>query len=655
LLVLLAAAAMVVAVALAYTRALEGSLALVWDDHALVEGPRAWRHAGVLEALSTPFWPEDPFSDAHATYYRPVVLVSFQLDLARASAGQAALALHTTNVAVHLGACVLLAWVAVRLGASGGSAILAALVWGLAPRLTESVAWVSGRPDVFATLLALAAFALAPDVGAPTMTSPGMKFTRAAASGACMLGALLAKEVAVGAALALAVVTLRRRDDATTSAPRRDRAMRAALTCGAPLVVWAALRTYALAGATVHARELGVPLRTATVLEAIGRYAVMALDALRPRTSIGMIGEPSTVHAVVGALVVVSLATGALFLARRRVRASRGVVAGASLAAFTIAPVLHIVPFNIGSAVAADRLLYLPLAGVAIALAASTRALPSAASKAAAAAALAAAVACVAASAARVRDYEDEVAFWAAAAEGAHPANTMARNALAGAVRDAGRPELACRLFEASRAVQDADGRSPESTRRRTRENLAACWSLTGRYAESVAAYEALARASPDSGRIALGLAFARLHTLDFDGATDATERARDLDPALAPLAADLRGLITTTRAQAPRFETEEGRSSRPLETASFYRDVGRGPDAERWYLVVARNPSAPPSERRAAVTSLVAFGSVEAARSAVDACHGLADGGDVLPQRERRLASVDRLAARLEALATSR
>src|SRR5439155_12047431 len=121
---------------------------------------------------------------------RPLVVASFRFD---AALGGAADQFHSTNLLVHLVACALLAFVAARAGASGGAAVLAALVWGLAPRLTESVAWISGRTDVFAGALVLAAIALSPDSSAMPRGPSARAWARTIASATCLFGALLSK------------------------------------------------------------------------------------------------------------------------------------------------------------------------------------------------------------------------------------------------------------------------------------------------------------------------------------------------------------------------------------------------------------------------------------------------------------------------------
>src|SRR5262249_9564539 len=158
-----------------------------------------------------------------------------------------------------------------------------------------------------------------------------------------------------------------------------DRSARVRALGGAvvPVAVYGALRFHALGLGRAPQRALGGGARVATAFEALGRYVGMTLDAFRPRSSIGMLGEVDGGSVVLGGVVSVV----GLVVVLRRVRAHRqrpidpGVALGSVLAAGAIAPVLHVVPFSINGAVTADRLLYLPLAGVAIALAVVARSL----------------------------------------------------------------------------------------------------------------------------------------------------------------------------------------------------------------------------------------------------------------------------------------
>ena len=64
---------------------------------------------------------------------------------------------HTTNLLLHLGVCGLLYGLARRIGLGKVGASFALLFFGLHPVVAEPVSWISGRKDLLAALLGLAA------------------------------------------------------------------------------------------------------------------------------------------------------------------------------------------------------------------------------------------------------------------------------------------------------------------------------------------------------------------------------------------------------------------------------------------------------------------------------------------------------------------
>lgn len=600
LLVVLAGVAMLVGVALAYAPAKDA--ALVWDDHVLVAKGASTFKAPITKILFGAFWPETPLADARAPYYRPLVILTFLADHAR---GGTPADFHLTNVVLHLLGCVFLAIAARRLGARPLAAIAAALLWGLAPRLTESVVWIAGRTDLLAGTLGLAALALAPDVGA----APGRRAVpvRAAVAAVCLLGAMLSKEVGVAFALAIVLGTLRRSRDRATI-------LRLAGYVGVPVAVWASARQIALAGKDVHLRDLGAGRRAATVLEALARYVEMTLDALHPRTCIGMLGEVDGARAALGGVLAIALVA---LLVRYR-RASPAMVASCTLSIVSLGLVLHVVPFTLAGSVAADRLLYAPLAGLAIGGAVVVSAASTNVRRAAGILALGLAILFAQATRRRAAEYGDELGFWITAAENAHPHNTMPVSLLAGLVNDADDVALACQLYERSTRILEASERAGLAAHRRARENLAACWGRSGRYADALRISNALAHDYPDAARVQLGLAFARLHMRDFDGAIAAFERTRALDRALASDVSTLLVDVQTAHQEWSRFQSTAERSAAPLAWANHLARVGRRPEATAAFLAVALSSSRSELERRSAIDFLVLEGELDAAERAL-------------------------------------
>lgn len=610
-----AAIAMLLLVALVYAPVEEAPY--VWDDHTLVERDAPYKREGVLRLFLGSFWPESPQADVRGSYYRPLVLLSYRLDLAL---GGGPAQLHASNVALLLVACALLALVAVRLGAKPIAAMLAALLLALSPRITESVAWISGRTDVLALVFGLGALAAWPS------REEARRWPRIASAAVLLFLALLSKEIAIAAAVAIAV---RSRDEKELLAGTV-----------APLGVYVVLRAAALGDVLPGGRELGAGTRALTALEAVGRYAEMIATPLSSRTSIGAIGAVDHARAAAGAVVLVAvLVLG--WRARRALRQGEGSRVAAALAGASILASCQIVPIAAAGAVVCDRFLTWPLAGLAIGAALGASRLPRRFATTAAAFGLALAVLFARGTRARIADYADEIRFWVVAAEGAHPANASPHTALANLVENAGRTELACRLFDA--AQRRALPASP--AKRRAREGLAACRAHEGRYDESIALYEALAKDHPESGRIVMGMGFALLHALRLDDADAAFARALALDPRLSPTIGPARLAVANARSEPKE----------PFARAQWLALVGRKPEAEAAHRDVALDPAASVPERHAALAFLAAYAAPEIARAAVEACASDMDVGRVdktLAAREERVLRVDRLRARIEALA---
>jgi tetratricopeptide (TPR) repeat protein len=320
----------------------------------------------------------------------------------------------------------------------------------------------------------------------------------------------------------------------------------------------------------------------------------MALDAWRPRASIGMLGEIAAPYAALGAAVV-PVVLASLVVALRAGGCLRGrtpALVAVTLALASIAPILHIVPITIASGVAADRYLYLPLAGVALGLAVAARGLAPRRAPIVAAAVLAGAVASAWVTRARALHYTDETLYWVEAAEHAHPRNTAARSALGGIVRDWGPTALGCRLFESVRAVQEEAGATGSARHRRARENLAACWMRVGRDREAGAILEDLLRAHPDAARVHFALMQVHLHLLEFDGAARELRLAVAQEPSLDNDASYLLRGLDDARKGAAAFADLEGRERDPLGYARFLEHVGRSSEATAFWVRVATAPS---------------------------------------------------------------
>lgn len=600
---LLAAALALTAVV--YSNAPAGGF--VWDDRLLIErGALIRQGASVSDLFVKPFWDQSEADAPLAVYYRPLTTLSYVAD-ARFSGGTPAW-FHLVNVLLHLGSVALVFLLARRAGAGAAAAGLAAACFGLAPRLTESVAWISGRTDLLATLLALAAVAL---------HRPGREalLHRVAAGGLILLG-LLAKEVAIAAPAGIAIVAVAR----ARGAGRSPRGVVAELVPSFTAVVaYAALRIAAMADVREQPIDRPLLARLVNGAEALATYPLMLLDALRPRLQIGELDHPNRTLAVVGAGVAVAVAV----LAVRWWRSGpRPEIAGAvAMAGTALLLVLHLVPIRV-NVVAADRFLYLPLAAIAIATAGAASRWPPARRRAGGAAALLLVPALGVATWQRVQDWNDEERLWREAVRTTPPTNFLPVHELANVLFRAGRFEEALPLYERAHAQMT-------TARERIVEvgNVAATLSELGQLDRARAITAELAVAEPGVALHRYNLGVIEARRLDFAAAERELREALRIYPDYRAAAATL-GRLEALRADAATLSPEQPDDPTPLRArrADLFARLGRDRDAERLHAEVARAADA-------------------TAEQALDAARFLLRRGPT-PDGERALALAARLGA---------
>ncbi len=130
--------------------------AFAWDDGSLIVGNPAARSAAMIpEALGHGYgWaPGGPVAADRIMYYRPLVTLANTLTWV-VSGGRPWL-FHLENVLAHAGVSVLVSALAAASGLSPWSALAAGALFALHPVASEPVAWVSGRTDVFAAFFVL--------------------------------------------------------------------------------------------------------------------------------------------------------------------------------------------------------------------------------------------------------------------------------------------------------------------------------------------------------------------------------------------------------------------------------------------------------------------------------------------------------------------
>jgi tetratricopeptide (TPR) repeat protein len=142
-------------VALAAGLAYSGTLAhgFVWDDPILIRDRiHLYTWSELPRLLGSEFFSA---TTQHTDYYRPVVTLTFFLDLQLW--GLNPFGFHLSNVLAHALVSVCVFWLARRLTREAAVAVVSGVVFALHPVHSESVAFISGRTDVLATLFALAA------------------------------------------------------------------------------------------------------------------------------------------------------------------------------------------------------------------------------------------------------------------------------------------------------------------------------------------------------------------------------------------------------------------------------------------------------------------------------------------------------------------
>ncbi len=375
----IAPAAAAGAAALVCLRSLGG--AFVYDDTRFIsDNPAVVRHVGWLRYFADPATVDSMGSHA---IVRPLRTIDFALDWSLF--GNSPAAFHVHSLLWHALAAALLCLVLRRLVGDGGAALAGALLWAVHPVQVESVAWISSRGDAAmgaCSLLSILFALRAERVGGDLAVS-----LVAAAAAMCF------KETAV--ALPLVVVALRWTGRARTP-------------WWPHLVVAGGYLVYRFtvgggdqsAGYVLGGSVVGT---FATMFRAFGFYVV---ETLLPAQSLDWYLTPSTTI-LDGAALVWLAAHAALVasavLARRR--APLWTLAVAWFYVFLL-PVSNW-PFFLGIPTT-ERFLYLPLAGVALAIAWTLARAPRAATT----AALVAAAALGAQSAARTTMWRSDDELW---------------------------------------------------------------------------------------------------------------------------------------------------------------------------------------------------------------------------------------------------
>jgi tetratricopeptide (TPR) repeat protein len=281
------------------------------------------------------------FGSRDDNYWHPLAFVSHMADvsLAGATPGWP----HAENVLLHLANVLLLFFLLKGLTGEEAPAAFVAAVFAVHPVQNETVAWISERKSLLAALfclLSLRAYA-------------GRRRFQTAAFYAL---SLMAKPSSVGFPLALLALDY--------WPLRRHEPWRKLIAEKAPLFALAAAASVVARLTAVHVSALSWTMRLSNVVMSQFAYLRTVVWPAGLEVFYRYPAEPAPLVAVAGGALVLGLAA---LLAWRERRHRPAVFAGALWYAVFLAPSSGLVP--IGAHARADRFLYMPLVGFAVALA----------------------------------------------------------------------------------------------------------------------------------------------------------------------------------------------------------------------------------------------------------------------------------------------
>jgi tetratricopeptide (TPR) repeat protein len=588
----------VLAVVAAFVPSLEGGF--LWDDHALIE-----EHSQVHSLANAPsfftqqFW-ADPLKPGR-TFYRPLVTLTYAIDWT--IWGGAPGGFHATNLALHTAVVLLLAWLCRIAGAHPWSAAALATLFGTAPRLTESVAWIAGRTDVLAALFSFSAMAWAlggyrgRKIGPPLL----------------LFLALLCKEVAFAPWLGLVVYVI------AWDGPPSDRIARRAGRAWpffVALSAYAALRVWVASGNPSEAATEGLTWaqRLAAALAALGHYVWMLFDLLRPNLQIGDRLHPEPAFVALGVVTSISFAALIAWGLSRRRHPSRHFWVGMISAAMAIALVMHLLPLDI-NVIAADRYLYVPWAMLLFALAPAMRRLQGRRLAAVNAALLTAGTLATLACRARMPVWTHEHLFWKTALVERAPTNLRPLQGFADVLLEAGLPERALPLLREMART----GRSQFDVA--VHNNLAVALDKSGQREEAISIFETIVKQRPEVWRARLNLVMALARAGRWTESREVLSAAESRAPNLEVLQQVRELLERVERQEQALGPPGRDATASTLAAIALLRGELNDPlGASRAWAALLQRPDATSEQRTRALGFLAQHGDVGIARSALEA-----------------------------------
>lgn len=352
-------AALTLAAIACFAEAVPGPFIL--DDGPLIaRNPSVQSLGNWREWLTKDFWNVD-LAQAQLgdrlRYFRPLVLGSYALDWQLG--GGAPWVLHVTNVLLHAGVAWLAFFTLRRWMDALVPAFVAALVFTVHPTKSESVAWISGRPDVMVTASIL-------------LASWGMARRLRRESGGVALElagtalAYLSKEHAIVLPAFAFVETWVAAGRPPLDAPALRRGLRAALPQLAVAALYLISRQLWLPLRQFEIRGLSSSTHVALLVETLGRLGELAawpadlsMTQAMIRTAAGG-PRPSTAY-VFGGACMLGLFLVTIVVTRRRRPA---LALGAALWLGTLLPVSNAIWSGLPN-LTSPRFLYLPSLGLA--------------------------------------------------------------------------------------------------------------------------------------------------------------------------------------------------------------------------------------------------------------------------------------------------
>lgn len=279
-------------------------------------------------------------------YYRPLTVLSHCIDVNLWGLNPAGH--HAANIALHAAVTLLVFAFFLRLMPGRPAACFAgALLFGLHPVHSHSVLYVVGRTDVLATLFCMISLLM--------LCRPRCSAAQLALGGLACLAALLCKEIAVTLPLLYVLYCCA----APGLRPPRAQVCRAGVCLAAALVLYAALRLFAVGAGTGPPPGVDYALwqRFLLVFMTLGFYCMKLLAPL----NLCYYSNLVVPHASMAVSDILLVAAGILCAALMAVFWRRG-IAGMALAwiGVSLLPVLNIVALAV---LAKENYLYLPSVG----------------------------------------------------------------------------------------------------------------------------------------------------------------------------------------------------------------------------------------------------------------------------------------------------